>query len=666
MGPSSADVLWDKWGVPHIFAPSLDAALYAFGWAQMESHGDLLLRLYGQARGRGAEYFGAEFADSDRWVRTMGVPARAARWAKEQDAAIRGPLDSFVAAINAFGKTHGDRLSGNVKAVLPVTIEDVLAHTQRVIHFTFLSNPQQVEALGRRWSEAGSNTWAVAPARSASKHALLLANPHLPWGDLFTWYECHIVTPQFMAYGATLVGGPSLAIAFNNRLGWSHTNNTIDGADLYELQLSGDDYRWNDGVRPFDTRTEVLKIRQADGSMKEEQLTIRESVHGPVVRALPGKALALRVSGLDQPNVISQYWNMARTKSLAEFEAAERPLQMPFFTTMYADVDGHIMHLFGGRTPVRPAGDYDWSTIVPGTSSSTLWTATHPYAELPRVADPQTGWLQNANDPPWTTTFPLAIDANKFPRYMAPRTMGLRPQQSVALLMADSSITLDEFGQYKHSTHMLLADRVLGDLIPAAKAAGGVTAEAAAVLEKWDRSADAGSRGAVLFEAWYRALTRRGQIFATRWSEADPLNTPKGLGNIPLAVQVLGETAAQVIKARGALDVPWGDVYRLRAGGRDLPANGGSGDLGIFRVVNYAEDKDGRMRATGGDSYVATIEFGPTIRARSLIGYGNASQPGSPHLGDQLELFAAKQLKTVWLDRAEIEKNLERKETIGR
>ena len=347
--------------MPHIFAPDLDNALYAFGWAQMQSHGDLILRLYGQARGRGAEYWGAEYADADRWVRTMGVPARAAKWVQEQNAEVRGPLASFVAGINAYAKIHADRLAGNMKVVLPVTAEDVLAHLQRVIHFTFLSNPQQIDAIGRRWNDAGSNTWAVAPARSASGHALLLANPHLPWTDLFTWFESQIVTPGMTGYGATLVGSPSLAIAFNNRLGWSHTNNTIDGADLYELQLSGDGYRWNDEVRAFDTRVETMKIRQPDGTLKEERLTIRESVHGPVVRTLPTKALALRVAGLDQPNLISQYWNMIRSQSLAEFEAAERPLQMPFFTTMYADVDGHIMHLFGGRTPVRPAGNYDWS-----------------------------------------------------------------------------------------------------------------------------------------------------------------------------------------------------------------------------------------------------------------------------------------------------------------
>ena len=90
-------------------------------------------------------------------------------------------------------------------------------------------------------------------------------------------------------------------------------------------------------------------------------------------------------------------------------------------------------------------------------------------------------------------------------------------------------------------------------------------------------------------------------------------------------------------------------------------------DLGIFRVVGFTRDpKDGRMVASSGDSYVAAIEFGPTVRARSLIAYGNASQPGSPHIGDQLELFAKKQLKPVWLTRTEIEGNLGRRETVRR
>ncbi len=136
---------------------------------------------------------------------------------------------------------------------------------------------------------------------------------------------------------------------------------------------------------------------------------------------------------------------------------------------------------------------------------------------------------------------------------------------------------------------------------------------------------------------------------------------PKGLRDPAAAVRALVAAADQVQREHGRIDVPWGDVYRLQIGAHNLPANGGPSDLGIFRVVNF-----NNRRAAGGDSYVAVIEFGPTVRARSLISYGNATQPGSPHVGDQLSLFAQKQLKPVWRTRVEIDAHLERRETIPR
>jgi acyl-homoserine-lactone acylase len=654
------EILWDTWGVPHIFAADLPGASYAFGQAMMQSHGDLVLRLYGQARGRGAEYWGQAHLENDKYVRTMGIPARAGQWAAAQAPGMRAALDAYVAAINDYGRAHGDRLANDVQVVLPVSVTDVMAHLQRVLVFTFVSNPQSVKGQADQW-DRGSNTWAVAPKRTAAGHPLLLVNPHLPWSDLFTWFEAQISVGSVNAHGAALVGTPFLGIAFTDVLGWSHTNNTMDGADLYELTLAGDGYAWNGATRPFQTTTETLRIKQASGGFSEETLTIKQAVHGPVVAEKAGKALALRVVGLDQPHVAEQYWKMLSARNLEEFQTAQRALQNPFFTVMYADRDGHIMHLFGGRTPIRPAGPYNWSGIVPGTSDATLWTATHPYDELPKVIDPPSGWLQNANDAPWTTTFPVAIDPARYPPYMAPKGMSLRAQQSARLLDEDASITFDEFAAYKHSTRMMLADRVLGDLLPMARAAGGRAAEAAAVLETWDRLADAPSRGAVLFEAWLRAAARDGSVFATPWSEAEPRTTPRGLRDAAGAVRALVAAADQVQRDHGRLDVPWGDVYRLQIGAYNLPANGGSSDLGIFRVVNF----NTRRAAAAGDSYVAVIEFGPTVRARSLISYGNATQPGSPHVGDQLPLFAQKQLKPVWRTRAEIEAHLERRETIG-
>ena len=96
----------------------------------------------------------------------------------------------------------------------------------------------------------------------------------------------------------------------------------------------------------------------------------------------------------------------------------------------------------------------------------------------------------------------------------------------------------------------------------------------------------------------------------------------------------------------------------------DLPGNGGPGGLGAFLVVAYADGADGRRTAVQGDTYVAAIEFSTPVRAQALIGYGNASQPGSPHRTDQLELFARKELRPVWRTRAEIMANLGERETL--
>jgi acyl-homoserine-lactone acylase len=692
---STTEILWDTFGVPHIFAPDADALFYAFGWAQMEAHGDLILRLYGEARGRSAEYWIAQNnLDIDKWVRRMGVPARAREWYAAQSPGERQRLEAFVAGLNAYARAHADRIADEVEVVLPVTPVDVIAHGQRVVLFEFVTRREAVNQATKSWSErtatpeaaGGSNAWAIAPKRSASGHAMLVANPHLPWAGLYRWFEAQLVAPGLNVTGAALVGNPLVGIAFNDHLGWTHTNNTLDGFDLYELTLKNDGYVWNGETRPFEVDTQIIKVKQRDGSTRNETFVVKRSIHGPVVSEKPGaapstglgagpstslgagKAVALRIVGLDQPHIGEQYWDMARATSFGEFEGAVRRLQNPFYTVMYADRAGRIMHLFGGRTPKRPSGSYTWSGIVPGDSSATLWTATHPYEELPRVVDPSSGWLQNANDPPWTTTFPAAIDADAFPRYMAPRFMHFRAQRSARMLDEDDRITFDELVAYKHSTRMELADRILDDLIPPAKQLGGGAATGAAALERWDRSADAASRGAVLFERFFTELTKaagKDGPFKVRWSERDPRATPDGLTDPGAAVAALERAVASLQKDGLALDVPWGDVYRLRRAGVDLPANGGPSELGIFRVVGFRKADDGRLEAAGGDSFMYVAEFATPVRAQSSVAPGNWSQPGSTHAADQLALFAEKRLKPAWRTRAEVEAHLERRETVA-
>ena len=205
----------------------------------------------------------------------MGIPPRSEEWLSAQSPGMRAHLSAFVAGINDFARAHPEMVSDSVRAVLPVVETDVMGHVQQTLFGLFIASRNQANEETRGWKERGSNAWAVAPSRSASGKSLLLANPHLPWGDIFTWMEAQVVMPGLDLYGALLVGSPVLQIAFNDHLGWTHTVNTQDGNDLYELTLEGDGYSWDGGVRRFETERseffERVRRRYLDRAAQEPQ-----------------------------------------------------------------------------------------------------------------------------------------------------------------------------------------------------------------------------------------------------------------------------------------------------------------------------------------------------------------------------------------------------------
>ena len=237
--------------------------------------------------------------------------------------------------------------------------------------------------------------------------------------------------------------------------------------------------------------------------------------------------------------------------------------------------------------------------------------------------------------------------------------MGLRAQRSAKMLLEKPKISFEEMIADKFSSRLELADRVLDDLIVAARKEGSeIGRQAADVLSAWDRQTEANSRGAVLFAAWARSMPP-SKLFATRWNENSPLDTPKNLADPASAVKLLEAAATTVKLLYGALDVPWGEVARLRYGNVDLPVSGGPGLFGIFRVIDLIPAKDGNFQQFSGDSYVAAIEFSNPVRAKVLITYGNATQPGSPHVGDQLPLYARNELRPTLRTRKDVEAHLE-------
>lgn len=650
---------WDSYGVPHIKASSKENLFFSQGWALMDNHANKVLQLYGKSRGRSSEYWGEKYISNDYLVHTLGFSELADQWELEQDPELKMIYSNFVDGMNAYAENNPNKIDDENKIVLPVTTKDVNLQGMYVVFTRFIGG----DDLGRvqEWPDMGSNTYAIGPKKSASGNTMLVQNPHLPWSNEFLFTEYHFILNGRNMYGANLVGMPGIAIGFNESLGWSHTDNTIDNADTYELNLKGNGYELDGEEKEFESTKKTILIKKEDGSLHENELTILKTLHGPVIKKTKDKVIAIRLVGLDRANMFLQWWKMLNSKNFDEFESALKMAQIPFWNVMYADKFGEIFYLFNGLVPKRKQDSWEyWNRIIPGGKSEDIWTDVHSYEDLPKVKNPESNWLQNANDPPWTSTIPMVLNPNDYPGYMAPKVMHFRPQRSAKMLIEDPSITFDELVEYKLSTRLEFADRILDDLFLAIDDFGSSNSKKAKkLLQEWDRKADVNSIGMLLFYHWSNKFSvGDNSTYTIPWNINDPLNTPDGLSDPQKAVKLLDESVVEIEEKFGRLDVKWGDYYRIKYNGIDLPANGIDGRLGVFRVAWPGRSTDKNMYVGGGDSWVSVIEFGQKVRAKALLSYGNSTQKDSPNNGDQLELFSKKELRDVWFYESELIPNI--------
>jgi len=703
-----SEILWDRYGVPHIFAKSTSDMFYLFGYAQAEAHGDLLLHTIGGSRGRGAEYFGAGYRDTnlltDRWIWTNEVPIRSVKWLAEQTPEFHGYLEAFAAGINAYAAAHPEALAPEVKQVLPITALDIIMHAQHFYNFEFvasrtLANPPRAgaeaeadpytigpEPTGEDLAD-GSNGWAIGPSHTTDGHAMMLLNPHLAWGGEQTYFEVNLHAPGINLYGATQIGVPALRFVFSDYIAITNTVNTNNGHLLYKITEAEGGYKFDGKVLPYTKATYPIKILQKDGSYTTENVEVLKTVHGPVIRRDDGAPIALYVAGLDKPFMLEQVFKMSTAHNFAEYQAQARRLNIPMYNIMYADRDGHIEYLFNAPVPRRSEGDYAfWSRPVAGDTSRLLPTGSLTYDELPKIIDPPSGYVQNSNQPPWDAAWPSMIDPAKYAPYVAPQFPTFRSDRGIRMLSEDSKLSFNMLLQKKLSTRAEGADRLLPDLLAAVDQYGTPRAkEAAAVLKTWDRQAEADSRGAYLFWNWATrfgmpaAAPNSTRGFAVPYAIDKPLTTPSGIKDPAAAAALLDAAAEETIATFGALDKPWGSYLRLQinaqsAGaaaapargpalnGVDLPGNGGPGAIGIFRVITPGPMVDATSTPVHGDGFTIAMEFSQPIRAKALVSYGDCSQPGCAHHTDQLPLFEKKQWRDVWRTRGEIEANLDHKD----
>nr|WP_297913248.1 penicillin acylase family protein [uncultured Allomuricauda sp.] len=662
------EILWDTYGVPHIYATSDNDLYFMSAWGQMKNHGDLILKLYGEARGTSAEMWGEGF-EVNKALHHLGLYGQLQPAYDNLDPKYQEMLQSFAAGINAYADKHGQELDAKYRKVLPVTPNDIIAHSFRVVNYEFLIRST---FLSNQKIEGGSNSWALSGSKTSTGNAMLVVNPHLPWGDLFIWHEQQFVTDEYNMYGATLVGNPSITLGFNANVSWTHTVNTIDNTDLFQIKKQGDTYFLDDEYLPFEEQKYTIKTLQEDGTLKTDEFTRKRTKHGIVISETEDTALAIRFAQMDEISpLIEQYDLMSKAKNLDDMKNALALKQMPFLNTVYADKEGNIMHHFGGLVPEKN-GDWDkWQGVVSGDSSADIWTEYYESDELPVVVNPPSGWLQNSNDPPYINTLPTVLDPKDFASHIAPNNMRLRPQRAARLMHEEDSISFERLVALKHDNKAELAIRLHDDLLALKEeTSDSLVLEAIDVMTQWDGSYDGTSLGALFFNTFTNtwAFEKRtspfqlGSLLKDPWEYDDPINTPDGFTDNAEMIDIIKKTVENHLKTYPTLEVPYGDYYKLQVGDLEYPATGGPQHLGVFRIMYARPNGEGQFIGNFGDSFVLVLEMGEEINAKGLLTYGNSSNPDSKHYGDQLEMFSKNELRNIWFKQSDQEANLELRE----
>ena len=657
----------DTYGVPHVFGRTDASTVFGFAYAQAEDNFWRVEENFIRALGRASELYGEKTLEEDRLNHALEIPRLAREEYARLDRQLRSLCDAYAAGFNHYLARHPEvrpRLLTKIEPWYTLAFirynyyQNGFAHDRSLRRIGLETASIDVDLTGH----TGSNGWVVGPSKSASGHALLFINPHLPFFGPGQVYEGHVHSDEGWNFtGYTRFGFPFPYVGHNENGGWVSTDNAADHTDLYLETFDNPRrplaYKYGKEYRVATERVEEIRVKTANG-LETRRFTMRKTHHGPIVAKLDGKPVALRMAKLESDGWLREWYDMTRAQSLAELKRAMTPLNMLFGNMMYADRQGNTWYLYNGAVPKRDPR-FDWTKPVDGSDPATEWQGYHTIDELPQLTNPSAGWMQNCNTSPFLLTSEGGNpDPTRFPKYMVQEGDNPRGEISRWLLSNKSTFTFDEWTKLAFDTQVRSADKRLGELTTVLKHTLSrrgfperpMLVEVHDLLLDWDQRSTDDSVAMTIFSLWHERMLRI------------PDERP---------ASALGTVIDELNRDFGTWKVKWGEITRLQrldeSKGEDfqdakpsIAVSGVNGNDGAVFTL-YAAPARGQKRRYGvaGASYVSVVEFGPKVRALSVHTFGASGDPKSRHYMDQAALYARGQFKPAWLALEDIRANLE-------
>jgi acyl-homoserine-lactone acylase len=672
----------DEYGVPHIYAPSAEAGLYAMGYCQAEDRLEELLKNYMRGMGEACAAVGQSEFMGDLQSRVW----RHYEIAKENYSRIRPEvrrhLAAFVAGINAYLESHkseipawwGDR---KVDVYMPV------AHGRY-----FMWSWPVGQALGELRAAGvspnlaadmrSSNEMAIAPGRTSVHAPILIIDPHLSlWGPQRFW-EFRIHAGNLHGSGFTLPGSLYVGLGHTDYVAWAMTTGGPDTADIYLLKLNPDNhsqYRYNDEWRTLVPRTVTISVK---GEARPRELTVYDSHYGPIVAKKGNEAFAAKLSYAEEVQFVEAFYLFNIAKNVADFRKGLDLRQLMPQNVMAADTDGNIYYQRTGRVPIRPDG-YDFKKPVDGSTSKTEWLGIHPASDLISIENPTQGYMQNCNIPPDVMMVGSPMTPDKYKSYLFnewPGRTHQRAAQAVNLLKNHASVTSEEAIAIALDMYCYQYDRWIEALKQADRRFGSAFRDNADYqaglrdLAGWDGYSRPESTGALKFYYWRQALkTKLGAGYrdlSTKLTDyMAALDRPREMTAAPSDSEMqamttaLAEAMAALRRDLGSPDAAYGRVFRIGRDQKSWPVGGGSlieEGMATVRAVGFGPPKADHSRwAESGQTSTQVVILTKPVRSWTQPPIGQSDRPDSPYYSDQAEkLFSQARMKPSWYDKSEL------------
>ncbi|MGH9768643.1 MAG: penicillin acylase family protein [Blastocatellia bacterium] len=686
-------IIRDDWGIAHVYGKTDADAVFGAIYAQAEDDFNRVETNYLNSMGRLAEAEGESAVWRDLRMKLFIDPAALKTQYEASPPWLKALMNAWADGLNFYLAKHPQvkprvihspwrfepwmalsfsegSIGGDIETINLEQLQAFYGNSQ----VTMKANDEgeNERELFAEPEPTGSNGIAIAPSNTKARRALLLINPHT---SFFFRSELQMTSGEGLnAYGAATWGQFFIYQGFNERCGWMHTSSAVDAIDRYleTVVRKGDRYYYKHGNEERPVTTSTIKVPyKTDGGMAEKTFTVYRTHHGPIVASTQGKWVS--ISLMHEPvKALMQSYLRTKAKNYKEFKQTMELRTNSSNNTIYADADGAIAYFHGNFIPRRDL-KFDYTKPVDGSDPAADWRGLLSVDEAPNLLNPASGWLYNANDWPWQAAGTSSLKKSDYPAYVDSGVESARGHHAVRVLQGKKDFTLDSLIAAAYDSYLPWFEKPIPALVkawekaPASDPLKTKTAEQIALLRAWNLRWSVASVPTSLAIFWAEEMqrkVRRTGLVAAGYIANEA--TPEQL------LQSLAAASDKLAADFGTWKTPWGEINRFQRlsadivhpfndAGPSLPVGFTSatwGSLASFGARPYKGSK--KIYGTSGNSFVAVVEFGKTVRAKAVSAGGESGNPSSPHFNDQAKRYSAGDLREVYFYRSQLKGHTER------